>query len=93
MYLQSFDFDIIHMPGKDNILANALSRIYEERPAESDQVLVDRTERKSIRSPSSAMTNTTKHYLELTDTLDPALHSTLLIPFQNNPTAPEYLSM
>jgi len=39
------------------------------------------------------MTNTTKHYLELTDTLDPALHSTLLIPFQDNPTALEYLSM
>jgi len=93
LYLQSFDFNIIHMPGKDNILADALSRIYEERPADSDQVLVDPTEKESIRSTSTAMTNTTKHYLELTDTLDPTLHSTLLIPFQANPTAPEYLSM
>jgi len=93
MYLQFFDFDIIHMPGKDNILADALSRIYEERPAELDQVLVDPTEKKSIRSPSSAMTNTTKHYLELTDTLNPALHTTLPIPFQDDPTAPKYLSM
>jgi len=30
MFLQSYDFDIIHRPGKDNVLADALSRIYEE---------------------------------------------------------------
>ena len=31
MYLQSYDFNIIHRPGKDNVLADALSRVYEER--------------------------------------------------------------
>jgi len=30
MFLQSYDFDIIHRPGKNNVLADALSRIYEE---------------------------------------------------------------
>jgi len=30
MFLQSYDFDIIHRPGKDNLLADALSRIYDE---------------------------------------------------------------
>jgi len=27
MFLQSYDFDIIHRPGKDNLLADAPSRI------------------------------------------------------------------
>jgi len=30
MFLQSYDFDIIHRSGKDNVLADGLSRIYEE---------------------------------------------------------------
>ena len=30
MSLQSYDFDIIHRPGKDNVLAEARSRVYEE---------------------------------------------------------------
>jgi len=51
MYLQSFDFDIIHMPGKDNILADALSSIYEERTAESDQVLDDPIEKEIYKIP------------------------------------------
>ena len=30
MYLQSYDFDIINRPGKDNVLADVLSSVYAE---------------------------------------------------------------
>ena len=30
MYLRSYNFDIIHIPGKNNVLAHALSRVYLE---------------------------------------------------------------
>ena len=40
MYLQSYDFDIIHIPGKDNVLADALSRVYEEREASTEMIQV-----------------------------------------------------
>ena len=65
MFLQSYDFDIIHRPGKDNVLAEALSRIYEEREASADMILVDPTEKKAIKGPYSAMTSNTKHNLDL----------------------------
>src|SRR5207253_11139708 len=65
MFLQSYDFDIIHMPGKNNVLADALSRIYEETPASQEEILIDPTEKKTIKDPSSAMSKVTKHYLHL----------------------------
>ena len=36
MYLHSYDFDLIHIPGMDNVLADALSRVYEERQARTE---------------------------------------------------------
>jgi len=71
MFLQSYDFDIIHRPGKDNVLAEALSRIYEEREARADMILVDPTEKKAIKGPSSAMTSSVRQNLHLPHTLDP----------------------
>jgi hypothetical protein len=41
MFLQGYDFTIVHTAGKDNILADALSRIYEEREPESNTELLE----------------------------------------------------
>ena len=71
MFLQSYDFDIIHRPRKDNVLADALSRIYEEREASANMILVDPTKKKAIKVPYSAMTSNTIHNLHLTHTQDP----------------------
>ena len=71
MILQSYDFDIIHTPGKHNILADALSRIYGEREASADMILVDPTEKQTIKGPYSTMTSNTKYSLHLAHTQDP----------------------
>ena len=70
MYLQSYDFDIIHRPGKNNVSADTLSRIYEEQEASTEMTLVDPTEKKNIKGPYSAMTNHTRHNLHLVRTID-----------------------
>jgi len=51
MFLQSDDFDIIHQPGKDNILEDAHSRRDEEREASTDMIVVVPTEKKAIKDP------------------------------------------
>jgi len=71
IFHQSYDFHIIHSPGKDNILADALLRIYEEREASADMILVDPTEKKAITGAYSTMTRTVKHEVHLGHTLDP----------------------
>ena len=71
MFLQSYDFDIIHRLGEDNLLADAFSRINEERKASTDIILVDATEKKVINGPYSAMTSNTKYNLHLAYTQDP----------------------
>ena len=54
MFLQHYDFTIVHTAGKDNALADALSRIYEERDAESEaELMADPT----IRTQESAFNN------------------------------------
>ena len=100
MFLQSYEFDIIHRPGKDNHLADALSRICEEHPAEDDVILVDPTEKKSIKGPTSAMSSTTRHYLKLLDThlTLPSNFSSFCFASDQVPSVkilsiPEYLSM
>ena len=73
MYLQSYDFDIIHRPRKENVLPDALSRIYEEREVSAEMTLVDPTDKKNIKGPYSAMTSNTRHNLGLVDTLNPLI--------------------
>jgi hypothetical protein len=41
MFQQSFDFTIIHTAGKNNILVNTLSRIYEERTANAEEEIME----------------------------------------------------
>jgi hypothetical protein len=44
MFLQGHDFTIVHTVGNDNVLADALSRIYQERePESSTEFLADPT--------------------------------------------------
>jgi len=94
MFLQSYDFDIIHQPGKDNVLADALSRIYEEREASADLILVDPTEKKAIKGPYSAMTSSVKHNLRLAHTLDPIKEPSFFSPTPLDPfSLPQHLSM
>ena len=85
MYLQSYDFDIIHIPGKDNVLADALSRVYEEREASTEMILVDPTEKKNLKGPYSAMTSNTRHNLRLAHTLNPLITQSF---FSNTPLNP-----
>ena len=94
MFLQSYNFDIIHRPGKDNILADALSRIYEEREASADMILVDPTEKKVLNGPSSAMTSNTRHNLQLAYTQDPTSEPSFYSTTPLNPfSVPRHLSM
>ena len=60
MFLHSYDFDIIHRPEKDNVLADALSGIYGEEEESADMILVDPTEEKAIKGPYSGMTSNTQ---------------------------------
>jgi len=71
IFLQSYDFDIIHKPAKDDVLADTLARIYEKQEASSDMILVDPTEKKAIKGSYSAMTERVKQNLYLAHTLDP----------------------
>jgi hypothetical protein len=61
MFLQSYDFTIIHTAGKNNVLTNVPSGIYEERTADTEAVVMeDQTINKSFSaliyliSPSSS---------------------------------------
>ena len=94
MYLQSYDFDIIHIPGKDNILADALSRVHKEREASAKMTLVDPTEKKNIKDPYSAMTSNTRHNLRLAHTITPLITQSL---FSDTPlnafSIPQHRSM
>jgi len=85
MFLQSYDFDIIHRPGKDNVLTDALSGRYEEREASTNMILVDPTEKKAIKGPYSAMTSSVKHNLHLAHTLDPVKEPSFFSPTPLDP--------
>jgi len=94
MFYESYDFDIIHRPGKDNFLADALLKIYEEREASADMILVDFTEKKDIKEPYSAMTSSVKHNLHLAHTLDPVKQPSFFFPTPLDPfSIPQHLSM
>jgi len=90
MLIQSYDFDIIDRAGKDNFLADALSRIYEEREAGTDMILVDLTERKAITGPYSARTSTVKPSLHLAQTLDPVKEPWFFSPSPFDPSSIPY---
>ena len=91
MYLQSHDFDIIHIPGKD---ADAQSRVYEEREASTEMTLVDLTKKKNLKSPYSAMTNNTRHNLGLAHRINPHIAQSFFSTTHLNPfSVPQYLSM
>ena len=94
MFLQFYDFDLIHRPGKDNVLADALSRIYEEREASADMILVDPTKKKAIKRPYSAMTSSVKHNLHLAHSLDPVKEPSFFSPTPLDPfSLPQHLSI
>ena len=94
MYLQSYDFDIIHRPGKDNLLADTLSRVYEEHEASAEMILVYPTKKKNIKGPYSAMTSNTRHNLYLAHTLDPVAEQFFFSTTSHNPfSVPQHLSM
>ena len=94
MYLQSYDCDIIHLPGKDNVLADALLRVYKEREASTEMTLVDPTEKKNLKGPYSAMTNNSRHNLRLAHTINPLIEQVFLSTTPLNPfSVPQHLSM
>jgi len=63
-------------------MADALSRIYEEREASADMILVDPREKQAIKGHYSAMPSSVKHNLPLAHTLD---------PIKEPPFCPEHL--
>ena len=73
MFLHSYDFNIIHRPGRDNVVADTLSKIYEEREVRprANMILVDPVKKKAIKRLYSATTRNSKHNLHLTYTQDP----------------------
>jgi len=85
MFLQCYDFDIIHRPGKDNVLADALSRIYEEHEASADMILVDPTDKKAIKNLYSAMTSSIKHNFNIAQTLNPIKEPSFFSPTPLDP--------
>ena len=94
MYLQSYDFNIIHILGKDNVLADALSRVYEEGEASTEMTLVDPTEKQNLKGPYSAMTNNTRHNLRLAHTINPLFEQSFFSTTPLNPfSVPQHLSM
>ena len=94
MYLQSYDFDIIHRPGKANVLADALSRVYEEREASAEMTLVDPTENKNIKGPCSALTSNTRHNLRLVHTINPFITQSFFSDTPLNPfSIPQHFSI
>jgi len=94
MFLQSYNFITIHKPGKDNVLADTLSRIYEEREACSNMILVDPTEKQARKELYSAMTRSVKHNLHLAHTLDPVKETSFFSPTPLDPfSIPKHLSI
>ena len=85
MYLQTYDFDIIHIPEKDNVLADALSRVYEKREGSTEMILVDPTKKKNIKGPYSAMTSNTRDNLRLAHTINPLSTQSLFSDTPLNP--------
>ena len=94
MYLQSHDFNIIHIPGKDNVLADVLSRVYEKREASTEMTLVDPTVKKNLKGPYTAMTSNTRHNLRLAHTINPLNTRSFFSDTPLNPfSIPQHLSM
>ena len=94
IYLQSYDFDIIHGPGKDNLFADGLSRVYNEREASAGMTLLDLSEKKNIKGPYSAMTRNTRHNLYLAHTHDPVAEQSFFSTTPLNPfPVPQHLSI
>ena len=94
MYLQSYDFDIIHRPGKDNVLADGLSRVYEEHEASAEMTLIDPTEKNNIKGPYSAMTSNTRHSFRLAHTINPLITQSFFSDTPLNPfSIPQHFSM
>jgi hypothetical protein len=55
--LYSFDYDIIHRPGIENVLPDALSRFYERRPPEMEEAILAEIENLKVMIPSSDNTS------------------------------------
>ena len=92
MYLQSYNLDTIHRPGKDNVLADVLSSVYEEREASAEMILVEPTEKKNIKGLYSTMTSNTRHNLYLAHTLDPVTEHSFVSTTSLNPfSVPQHL--
>jgi hypothetical protein len=48
MFLQFYDFTIIHTVGKNNILTAGLSRIYEERMVNTEEKIIEDSTRNEV---------------------------------------------
>jgi len=70
---------------RDNVLADALSMIYEEREASADMILVEPTKQKAIKGQHSAMTSSVKHNLHLAHTVDPVKEHSFFCPTPLDP--------
>ena len=94
MYLQSCDFDIIPGAERDNILTDALTRVYKEQDASAEMTFVDPTEKKNIKGPYSAMASNIRHNLRLAHTINPLITQSFFSTTPLNPfSIPQHLSM
>jgi hypothetical protein len=66
MFLQSYDFTIIYNGGRNNVLADTLSQIYEERTANTKaEIMEDQTINKSFSALTILLSPSQDQYLPL----------------------------